>query len=61
MIYLRFGEKSLSANQINAKLLGVNFHDFMEKESNTNAVELAAEFGLSLGDVKVLKKQLGKN
>jgi hypothetical protein len=58
---MRFGEKSLSTNEIDSKLLGINFHDFMEKGSDTNALELAAEFGLSLGEVKKLKKQMERN
>ncbi|MGP7816865.1 hypothetical protein [Niallia sp. 01092] len=60
MIFLRFGEKSSAVNQIDAKLLGVNLHDFMEKESNIT-IELASEFGLSLEAVKKLKKQLERN
>lgn len=58
---MRFDEKSLSANSIDSKLMGVNFHDFMEKESSSNVLELASEFGLSVGEVKKLKKQLGRN
>ncbi|CAI9396830.1 hypothetical protein ACTQ5K_05370 [Niallia sp. Sow4_A1] len=58
---MRFGEKSLSVSEIDSKLLGVDFHDFIKREGNSsNAVELASEFGLSLGEVKKLKKQLGK-
>ncbi|WP_193224595.1 hypothetical protein [Bacillus sp. B1-b2] len=57
---MRFGEKHIAASGADSKLLGIDFHDFMEKEGNNNAVELASEFGLSLGDVKKLKKQLGK-
>ena len=57
---MRFGEKHLSANGLDSKLLGIDFHDFMEKEGNSNVVELASEFGLSLGEIKKLKKQLGK-
>ncbi|GKU81399.1 YybS family protein [Niallia sp. NCCP-28] len=58
---MRFGEKNLSAGTIGSKLLGVNFHDFIEKESRNNVLELAAEFGLSVGEVKQLKKQLERN
>ena len=58
--YVRFGEKHLTANAMDSKLLGVDFHDFMEKEGNSNVIELASEFGLSLGEVKKLKKQMGK-
>ncbi|WP_168714363.1 hypothetical protein [Niallia nealsonii] len=51
----------MSAGTIGSKLLGVNFHDFIEKESRNNVLELAAEFGLSVGQVKQLKKQLERN
>lgn len=40
----------------------VNFHDFLEKELNaTTSLELATEFGLSLKDVKNLKKMIGRS
>lgn len=57
---MRFGEKSNSANDIDSKLLGVNFHEFLEKENQSSVLELATEFGLSLGEVKKLKKQMQK-
>ncbi|HWJ76991.1 MAG TPA: hypothetical protein VNR61_02820 [Niallia sp.] len=57
---MRFGEKHSNANGLDSKLLGIDFHDFMEKEGNSNVVELATEFGLSIGEVKKLKKQMGK-
>lgn len=42
------------------QLFGVDFHDFIQREQNSNMVELASEFGLSIKDVKKLKKHLGR-
>jgi len=47
----------LGENQI----LSVDLHDFIQKEQSSNMVELASEFGLSLRDVKKLKKQLERS
>lgn len=57
---MRFGEKSLKTHDVNSKLLGIDFHDFIEKEAYSTAVELASAFGLSVGDAKKLKKQVGR-
>ncbi|WP_169917330.1 hypothetical protein [Alkalihalobacterium alkalinitrilicum] len=43
------------------QLFHVNFHDFVEKENSSTSMELADEFGLSLREVKQLKKKLGRN
>lgn len=58
MIYLRSNEKNVQIQQ--NQLFGVQFHDFIQKEENLSPVELAAEFGLNLKDVRKLKKQLGR-
>lgn len=42
-------------------LFGVNFHDFIQKEADATHVELASEFGLTLKDVKMLKKKLSRS
>ncbi|WP_168714486.1 hypothetical protein [Metabacillus litoralis] len=42
-------------------VFGVNLHDFMMKEQNDTSYELASEFGISLGDVKKLKKHLNRS
>ncbi|MGR5868352.1 hypothetical protein ACT7C5_12625 [Bacillus pacificus] len=47
----------MSANQ----LFNVNFHDFISKEQNNTSMELASEFGISLQDVKRLKKQIERS
>lgn len=58
---MRFGEKGFSAQAGENKLFGVDFHDFIQSEQNTNMIELASEFGLTLKDVKTLKKKLGRS
>jgi len=42
-------------------LFNVDFHEFLEKETECTAFELASEFGLSLRDVRKLKKQLSRS
>ena len=42
-------------------VFGVNFHDFMTKEQNDSSFELASEFGISLREVKNLKKHLNRS
>jgi hypothetical protein len=39
-------------------IFGVNFHDFIKNESVKQNIELASEFGISLGEVKKLRKYL---
>jgi hypothetical protein len=39
----------------------VDFRDPIQKEGHTNSVEMASEFGLSMGDVRKLKKHLGRS
>jgi len=57
---MRFGEKSIKTHDVSSKLLGVDFHDFIEKEAHSTSVELASEFGLSVGEARKLKKQIGR-
>ncbi|WP_168733775.1 hypothetical protein [Metabacillus sediminilitoris] len=40
---------------------GVDFHDFMVKEQNDTSLELASEFGISLEQVRSLKKHLNRS
>lgn len=58
---MRFSDKGMSATTGENQLFGVDFHDFIQKEQQTNAYELATEFGLSIGEVKKLKKQLERS
>lgn len=58
---MRNGEKDSLSYIGENQLFGVDFHDFIQKQSNNSMYELASEFGLSFGDVKKLKKQLERN
>ncbi|WP_217586809.1 hypothetical protein [Lentibacillus saliphilus] len=44
----------------NHDVFGVNFHSFMEMEGHCNHMEIAQELGISIGQVKQLKKQLNR-
>lgn len=61
VIKMRFGEKGMSAQLGENQLFGVDFHDFIQKEQSSNMVELASEFGLSVKDVRKLKKHLERS
>ncbi|WP_170289633.1 hypothetical protein [Cytobacillus depressus] len=58
---MRFGDKGMSVQLGENKLFGVDFHDFIQKEQGSNMVELASEFGLSVRDVRKLKKHLERS
>lgn len=51
----------MSAIEGDNQLFGVDFHDFIQREQQASMFELASEFGLSLGDVKKLKKHLERS
>ncbi|MEC5422152.1 hypothetical protein QGM71_01420 [Virgibacillus sp. C22-A2] len=44
----------------NKEIFGVNIHRFMEIEGNSNHMEIAQELGISLGEVKMLKKKVNR-
>lgn len=58
---MRFSEKGMKVQSADSRLFGVDFHDFLQKEHELNALELASEFGLTIGDVKKLKKHLERS
>lgn len=43
------------------QIMGIDFHDFIQREQNDTMVELATEFGLQVREVKGLKKRLGRS
>ena len=43
------------------QLFNVDFHDFIQQEQSAGVIELASEFGLSIREVKNLKKQLHRS
>ncbi|XXM73616.1 RNA polymerase subunit sigma-70 [Lysinibacillus sphaericus] len=50
----------MSSNGEN-QLFGLDFHHFVEREKDAVNVELASEFGLSLREVKLLKKKMERS
>ncbi|MFX3624525.1 MAG: hypothetical protein ACE3JP_10870 [Ectobacillus sp.] len=58
---MRMSDKANSVTNSANQLFNVNFHDFVSKDQSTTSMELASEFGVSLKDVKKLKKHLGRS
>lgn len=58
---MRFSDKGMSIQQGENQLFGVDFHDFLQKEQSSNMIELASEFGISMRDVRKLKKHLERS
>lgn len=58
---MRFSEKGMNVQSADSRLFGVDFHDFTQKEQQPTAFELASEFGLTVGEVKKLKKHLERS
>jgi hypothetical protein len=58
---MRHSDKGETTHYNNNDVFGVNFHEIAEKEQNSNLFELASEYGLSLREVKKLKKQLNRS
>lgn len=58
---MRVNDKAFDKSSGSNQLFGVDLHDFTQKESSNSFVELATEFGVSVGDVMKLKKQMERN
>jgi hypothetical protein len=58
---VRSSEKGLTIQSMDGRLFGVDFHDFIQKEQHATSFELASEFGLTIGDVRKLKKHLERS
>ncbi|MFC4558918.1 hypothetical protein ACFO3D_11945 [Virgibacillus kekensis] len=54
---MRTNEKHWNTS-VNKDIFGVNLHRFMEVESGSSHMEIAEELGISLGEVKKLKKKI---
>lgn len=54
---VRQSEKETFAQDLNRKLFSVDFHDFLEKESTLNDVEMSREFNISVRDVQHLRRK----
>jgi len=61
VIGMRSSDKGMNIQSMNGQLFGVDFHDFIEKEQHASSIELASEFGLTMSDVRKLKKLLGRS
>lgn len=57
---MRMNESGRNAANGANQMLHMNFQDFVSKEQNTVSMELASEFGISLQDVKKLKKHFNR-
>ena len=55
---MRHSTKGEFAHRKASELFHIDFHEFMRKEKEHTAFELASEFGLTLRDVQKLKKQI---
>ncbi|WP_169891121.1 hypothetical protein [Litchfieldia alkalitelluris] len=58
---MRFSEKGQHAQDATNGIFGVDLHNFVNKEQDSTYVELASEFGISVGEVRKLKKQLHRS
>ncbi|MEH7082132.1 hypothetical protein V7139_05270 [Neobacillus drentensis] len=58
---MRASEKGMNIQSMDGRLFGVDFHDFIQKEQHANSFELASEFGITIGDVRKLKKHLERS
>lgn len=56
---MRMNDKFHLENGVARRLLDVHFHEFIEKESHLSDVELSKEMGLSLREIRALKRKLG--
>jgi hypothetical protein len=48
------------AHQTQYGMFGIDFHHFIEKEINSSNMELSQEFGISLGEVQNIRRQMTK-
>ncbi|MFJ7637367.1 hypothetical protein ACQKL0_05910 [Peribacillus sp. NPDC097264] len=57
---MKFSEKAQTTLNGGNQVLGVDFHDFIQKEQTANLVELASEFEVNVRTIKNLKKNLNQ-
>ena len=58
---MRSSDKGMNVQSMDGRLFGVDFHDFIQKEQHASSIELASEFGITMSDVRKLKKHLGRS
>ncbi|WP_176481900.1 hypothetical protein [Paucisalibacillus globulus] len=56
---MRMNEKHWNS-QNNRDVFGVNLHRFVEMQDSSGHMEIAQELGISLGEVKALKKKINR-
>jgi hypothetical protein len=59
--WMRSSDKEMNTQSVDSRIFGVDFHHFIEKEQNSNTFELASEFGLTMRDVRKLKKHMQRS
>jgi hypothetical protein len=57
---LRTNDKQWNAGN-NKEIFGVNLHRFVEIEADSSHMEIAQELGITLGEVKTLKKKITRS
>lgn len=55
---MRQHDQERLANDIARRLMSVDFHDFLERASRLDDVEMAREWGLSVWEVRMLRKRI---
>lgn len=55
---MKFSEKGQMSLKGSNQLMGVDLHDFLQKEQSSNLVELASEFGVDVRTIKTIKKHM---
>ncbi|GAB6934355.1 MAG: hypothetical protein L5657_00165 [Calditerricola sp.] len=55
---MRQHDQERLANDTARRLMSVDFHDFLERASRLDDVELAREWGLSVWEVRMLRKRI---
>ncbi|MBS4173658.1 RNA polymerase subunit sigma-70 [Bacillus sp. FJAT-49736] len=58
---MRLSNKNQLSNAGSSQIFQTDLHHFMEREDQALSIELASEFGLSLGEVKLLKKKMERS
>lgn len=59
-IIMRANDKQTMVSSENKPLFGIHFHDRIDREE-VNLWELASEFGVSLNEIKRIKKRLERS
>lgn len=59
-VRVRQSNNETFAQQSNRRLFSVDFHDFLEKESILNDVEMSQEFNISIREVQQMRRKLNR-